>query len=128
MEWYEVHHAPVIYLCVLECCTFDTGNIALAGYKRWGSCLLNYPKIRGQFMTILPGFVRVSNLRRDRGKYRFDLSLDITLRDVYYRRASGEFGFPPQLTPVSAATAQVFSETLRALAPILAAEALGEVL
>ena len=68
---------------------------------------------------ILPGFVRVSNLRRTRGTYRFDLSLDITLRDVYYRRASGEFGFPPQETPVSAETAGVFSEALKALAPAL---------
>jgi hypothetical protein len=66
-------------------------------------------------MPILPSFVRVSNLRRDRGKYRFDLSLDVTLRDVYYRPASGEYGFPPQVSPVSAQTAGVFSEALEAL-------------
>jgi hypothetical protein len=67
--------------------------------------------------------LRVTNLRRDQDRYRFDLTLEVTLRDVYYRR-SGEFGFSPQATPMpmSAEMAGVFAEALEALRPSLDAE------
>ena len=67
--------------------------------------------------------IHVGNLRCDRDRYTFDVSLgDVTLRNVYYRIEAGEFGFPAQQQAnLDAQTCQTLSEALLELVASLPA-------